>query len=80
MSLVTSSLMLLLTSPSLLPSPHGMRGREHPNQPGVTWSTLRPFTPEGQFTESHEREMTRVERWLYGHIEYILLMSVQLEA
>ena len=32
------------------------------------------------FTESHERETTRAERWLYGHIVYTLLTSVQLEA
>ena len=72
--------MLLLTSPSLLPSPHGMRGREHPNQPGVIWSILRPSIPEVLSTGSHERETTRVERWLYGLIVYILLTCVQLEA
>ena len=35
---------------------------------------------EAQSTGSHERETTRVERWLYGLIVYILLTCVQLEA
>ena len=44
------------------------------------FKTIYNFIPGAQSTGSHERETTRVERWLYGLIVYILLTSVQLEA
>ena len=82
MSPVTSSLMLRLTCPSLLSRLRDMRGRDHPNLAGVTWSTSKlPVSSQAEASiASRGRETIRVVLWHYVPIEYILRTSVQLEA